>query len=124
MFDDYGDEFALVLLEVGVAFALEAEVHPHGDQELDGEVGDLVDLVLEDVEHHRDYAQLYHQHPRLLGEGQPLENAQHWLPAPAVLVRQVEDAHQVLNQLLGLGEVLQPKAVDRHDLHQLQEQPK
>ena len=52
MFDDYADELSLVLLEVGVAFLLETEVHPHRDQELDGEVGDLVAFVFEDFEHH------------------------------------------------------------------------
>lgn len=92
MLDDDADEFCLVLLEGGVAFLLEAEVHPHRGQELDGEVGDLVGFVLEDVKHHRDYAQAYHQHPRLLAERETLQDAQHCLSASAVLVLYVENA--------------------------------
>lgn len=97
MFDDYADELSLVFLEVGVAFLLETEVHPHRDQELDGEVGDLVAFVLEDFEHHRDYAELYHQHPRLLREGKSLEDPHHRFSASAVLVLCAEYAQQVLD---------------------------
>lgn len=56
MLDDYADKFTFVLLEEGIAFLLETEVHPHRNQKLDGEVGDLVAFVFEDFEHHRDYA--------------------------------------------------------------------
>lgn len=66
MFNHYRNQLAFVLLKEGIAFLLETEVHPHCYQELDGEVRNLVDFVLEDVEHHRNYAQLYHQHPWLL----------------------------------------------------------
>jgi hypothetical protein len=53
-------------LEIGIAFLFKTKVHPHRYQKLDRKVRYLVSLVLEDVEHHRDYSQLDHLHPWLL----------------------------------------------------------
>lgn len=92
-----------MLLEIRVALAFQAQVHPHCNQKLDGEVGDLVALVAEDAEHHGDYAQTDHQHSGLLGKRDALEDAQDWLAASALLTLNVENSHQVLHQFFRSG---------------------
>lgn len=109
-----------MLLEVGVALSFEAEVHPHGDQKLDGEVGDLLALAAEDRKHHRDYAQPNHQHSRLFGKRDTLQNAQDWLAASTLLSLYVENTHQILDQLGGTCQILQSQHISGDNFHKLE----
>lgn len=82
-----------MLLEVGVALAFQAQVHPHCDKELDGEVGDLMGFVAEDAEHHGDDAQTDHQHSGLLRKRDALEDAKDRLAASTLLTLNIENTH-------------------------------
>jgi len=109
-----------VLLEIGVALPFETEVHPHGDQKLDGEVGDLLALAAEDRKHHRDYAKPDHQHARLFGKRDTLQNAQHWLAASTVLTLYVENSHQILDQFGGTRQILQSEHISGDNFHEFE----